>query len=146
MKPHPPDLCLIKLSHPIRTHIYYWKHRPPVTASQGWSGAAGIGQHLRVMDDGMELCLMGVRARWWKVIRVNNGHPRFLLDLLGAVSICELQWWSRSLGSDFMQSPQKKNTSEFLEICPLPWSDKEHFLDCSVFTLQRLKTHAHGDC
>lgn len=47
-----PDLCLIKLSHPIRAHIYYRNHRPLVTTSQGRSGPAGVGHHLRVMDDG----------------------------------------------------------------------------------------------
>lgn len=43
MKLRPPDLCLIKLSHLIRPHICYRKHRPPVRTSQG---AAGIGQNL----------------------------------------------------------------------------------------------------
>lgn len=35
MKLRPPDLCLIKLSHLIRTHICYRKHRPPVRTIQG---------------------------------------------------------------------------------------------------------------
>lgn len=143
MKLRPPDLCLIKLSHPIRTHIYYRKHRPLVRTSQGWSGAAGIGQHLRVMDDGSEHCLMGVSTRWWKVIRVNNGHPQFLLYSLGFVSIRELQWRSWSLGSSYVTESIKTH-GEFLELHPLSRSDREQFLHRNVFAPQRVKTHARS--
>lgn len=123
MELQPPDLCLIKLSHPIRTHIYYRKHRPLVRTSQGWSGAAGVGQLLGVMDDGTELCLKGVSTRWWRMIRVNNGHPRFLLYLLGFVSIRELQWWCQGCSS-VHENPQSISSDPSIFL--------EHFLHSSV--------------
>lgn len=45
-------------------------------ASQGWSGAAGSGQHLQVMDEGKESRLMEAKARWRKEIRMNSEDPQ----------------------------------------------------------------------
>lgn len=61
MKSPLPDLCLIKLSHPIRNHIYHRKHMALVSVPQGWWGQRGTettplsdGWWERVLPDGSE--------------------------------------------------------------------------------------------
>lgn len=57
MELRPPDLCLIKLSHLIRSHIYYRKQRPLVRTSQG---QPALDKTPWAINDGIRQCLMGM--------------------------------------------------------------------------------------
>lgn len=113
-----PDLCLIKLSHLISACIYFTKHSPPVKASQGWSRAANSGQHLRVMDDGIEHCLMEVGAAWWRAKQVSNGQPlgapaQFIRGCkhLRIIVMMPVSWWQVEWKVNFRRRAEAAESS-----------------------------------
>lgn len=82
-------------------------------------------------------------ARWRKVIRANNGHPRFLLYLLAVVSIWGSRCWSLSRGGDFTHERAGRlfsHPSIFLG------ATGNIFLDCVSLHLQCCQTHTRSGC